>query len=207
MGKMRKILGAGVAVAMLATATTPAMAGSYGSISIGSGWGSHGGGIGYGLGYGRGYGRGWGRHRGHDRVSAGDVIGAIAVIGVIAAVASAASKAKNTSRRDRDDDRYPERTDRSDDRRDDSRRSGDIRNEEQAVDACATAAEERAGQTASVRDITTVRPSQDGWDVEGVVEQRDGWRDRSADKRRFTCSIRFGSVENVYIESGVVALR
>lgn len=201
MGRMRNILGAGVAAAVLATTVTPAMAGSYGSISIGSGWSSHNGG------YGLGYGRGWRRHRGHDRVDAGDVIGAIAIIGVIAAVASAASKTKNTTRRDRGDDRYPDRSDRSDDRRNDSGRAGDIRNEEQAVDACATAAEERAGQTASVRDITNVRPSQDGWDVEGVVEQRDGWRDRSADKRRFTCSIRYGSVENVYIESGTVAFR
>jgi hypothetical protein len=203
MGIMRKLTAAGVVVALLGTTATPAMAGGYGSISIGSGYGN--------VGYGLGYGRGWGgrRHHHRDRVDTGDVIGAIAVIGVIAAIASAANKAKGTTRRDRDDDRYPERSDRRDDRRDDrgtdSRRLSNIANEDQAVDACAIAAEERAGQTASVRDITNVKRSNDGWDVEGVVEERDGWRDRSADKRRFTCSVRFGAVETVYIESNKVA--
>jgi hypothetical protein len=197
MGKMRKMTAAGALAAMVLTTATPAMARGYGSIGIGSG----GGGFGYGL----GYGRSWGGRRHHrNRVDAGDVIGAIAVIGVIAAVASAASKSKGntSSRRDRDDDRYPDR--RRDDRRSNDR-YGNINSEDQAVDACAMAAEERAGQTGSVRDITNVSRSNDGWDVEGVVEERDGWRDRSADKRRFTCSVRFGSVENVYIESGKVA--
>lgn len=198
MGIMRKWTAAGVAVALLGTTATPAMAGGYGSISIGSGYGN--------VGYGLGYGRGWGGRRHHrDRVDTGDVIGAIAVIGVIAAIASAANKAKGTTRRDRDEDRYPERSDRRDDRRDDSRRLSNIANEDQAVDACAIAAEERAGQTASVRDITNVKRSNDGWDVEGVVEERDSWRDRSADKRRFTCSVRYGAVETVYIESDKVA--
>jgi hypothetical protein len=192
MSKMRKLTAAGVVAALLATTATPAMAGAYGGISIGSGYGGY-----------DGYGRR--RHHGHDRVDAGDVIGAIAVVGIIAAIASAAGKSKSTSRRDRDDTRYPDA--RRDDRRSDSGRSGDINTEEAAIDACALAAEQQAGETASVRDITSVARSNNGWTVEGVVEQRDNWRDRSADKRRFTCAVRYGAVDDVRIDSGVVASR
>ncbi len=191
MGIMRKMTAAGVVAAMLATTATPAFAGGYGSISIGSGYGYS------------GYGHGYGRHRRHrDRVDTGDVIGAIAVVGIIAAIASASSKKKSTSTRDRDWDRD------SDWKRDSQQsRSSDIRTEDAAVDACAVAAEQQAGQTASVRDITSVTSRDNGWSVEGVIEERDNWRDRSADRRRFTCTVRYGEVEDVRIESGVVAFR
>jgi hypothetical protein len=180
MGLMRKLTGGAVAVALLSTAATPAMA---------RGYGGFGGGFGYGNGY-DGYG-----HRHHDRVDAGDVIGAIAVIGIIAAIASAASKKNRSSDRTNSDD-YPNQ-----------RQQGSISTENQAVDACAQAAEQRAGQSASVREISTVDRNADGWDVEGVVEERDGWRDKTGDRKRFTCSVRYGAVDSVYIDSDKVAYR
>jgi hypothetical protein len=182
MSLMRKLTGGAVAMAMLSTAITPAMAqgGFYG-----------------GYNYGNGYGYGEGRHhRHHDRVDAGDVIGAIAIVGIIAAIASAGSKKSrnnDTVRRDRDG--YPQQ------------RQGSINSENEAVDACALAAEQRVGETASVREISTVEKSSDGWDVEGIVEQRDNWRDRNGDRKRFTCSVRSGSVDNIYVEDGKVAYR
>jgi hypothetical protein len=189
---------AGLTAAMLLTSPTPAFAGSYGGISVGGG--SHG--LGYGIGYGRSWGGGRYHRRHRDRVHTGDVIGAIAIIGVIAAVASAASKAKG-QQRSRDDNRYPDQARRDEDRRD----NGSIRSEDQAVDACAVEAEQRAGRTASVRDITDVRRANDGWDVEGVIEERESYRDRTAEKRRFSCSVRFGRIDNLYIDGGTVALR
>lgn len=188
MGILRNSVSGAIIAAMLATSVTPAFADR-----------------GYGGGYGGYDGYGGGRHRGrhHDRIDAGDVIAGIAIFGVIAAIASAASKSKASKRYpDSADNRYPQ-----DDRRASEPQRGSINSENAAVDACATAAEERGGQSASVREISTVNASRDGWDVEGIVEQRDGWRDRSADRKRFTCSVRFGAVETVYIDKDAVALR
>jgi hypothetical protein len=144
-------------------------------------------------GYGGGYGgyNGWGGERRHrDHSDAGAIIAGIAIIGVIAAIAASASSSKRNS------SRYPNSSDRS---------RGNITSENQAVDACAQAAESRGGRSASVRDITNVRSTNDGWDVEGVVEQRDNWRDQSADRHKFSCSVRYGTVEDVYIDSGFAA--
>ena len=187
MGIMRNWVSGAIITAMLATTATPAFA-------------RHGGGY-----YGGGsYGGQYGHRRHHDRgVSAGDVIAGVAILGVFAAIASAASKPKAP--------RYPEPVfndyPQNDDRRTEQNRHGSINSENAAVDACATAAEERGGSTASVREITTVDANSDGWDVEGVVEQRSDWRDRSADRKRFTCSVRFGSVETVYIDGSSIAIR
>jgi hypothetical protein len=183
----RKSVSLAVAAALLSTTATPAFAGwggTYGS----SGWGG-------------GYG-GYGRHRHHhDRIDAGDVIGAVAVVGIIAAIASAASKSKQAKRFPNDDG--------DPNRRDGRERSSQasITSEDAAVDACATATEAQAGERASVREISQVDRNADGWDVEGVVEQRDNWRDGDAEKRRFTCSVRFGEIEHVYIDNATVALR
>jgi hypothetical protein len=183
---MRITIAASVSAALLATTATPVTAGGFGGPFVS-------GGFGYGSGYG-GHGRRW-KHRHRDRVDAGDVIAGIAIIGVIAAIASSSSKSKRDRRSDRVD-------------RDNDRRTGsDIVSEDQAVNACATAAERQGGETASVRDILAVDRTKDGWDVEGTIEQRDGWRDKSADRRRFTCSVRFGDIDNVYIDTGTVALR
>jgi hypothetical protein len=178
MGLVRNSISFTLAAAMLATAATPAFADR---------------------GYGRG-GYGYGRH--HDRIDAGDVIAGIAVVGIIAAIASAASKPKQPRYPTSADQRYPQNDDRGT-----QQVRGSINSENAAVDACAAAAEDRGGQTASVREITAVDANRDGWEVEGVVEQRSGWRDRSAQRKRFTCSVRFGAVETVYIDTDAVALR
>lgn len=149
-----------------------------------AGWG----GGGYGGGY-DGYGRR--HHRDHD--DAGAIIGAIAVVGIIAAIASASSKSKQQRG-------YPTSNN-------DSNQRGNINSENAAVDACANATEQRGGQMASVRDISNVRTNSDGWDVEGTVEQRADWRDRTPEKHRFTCSVRYGAVDSVYIDGDAVALR
>lgn len=137
----------------------------------------------------RDYDRGWGhghhrwRHH-HDRVDAGDVIAGIAVVGILAAILSSSSKKKHDTRRS----------------------DGNITSEDAAVDACAQASEAQAGAKASVRDITQVDRIADGWDVEGVVEQRTEWRnDSDTERRRFTCSVRYGAVQNVTIDSDTVA--
>lgn len=169
-----------VAISVLATSVTPAMA------RHDRGWG---------------YGR-W-HHRHRDRVDAGDVIAGIFVIGAIAAIASAASKAKDAKRTT---DADPANSDR-DDRSRDVARTGRIASEDDAVDACAEAVEEKAGAAASVRDITKVSPATDGWDVEGTVEERSDWRAKAAEKKRFTCSVRDGDVDYVYVDGAAVALR
>ncbi len=138
------------------------------------------------------WGRGWG-NRHHDRVTVNDVVTGIVVLGTLAAIANSFKKSK----------RYrTERTDRSDDgpvQSDTSR--GRIASENDAVDACAEAVEDRAGQAASVRQISNVVSKSDGWDVDGVVERRSDWRSRSSDTVKFNCSVRFGRVEAVSLGS------
>jgi hypothetical protein len=178
MSNIRKAVSVIVAAALASTSVTPAFAGNGGGFSSGYGWGG---------GYGKGYRHRHYRHR--DRVDAGDVIGAVAVIGIIAAIASSASKNKRKSGGLGGSAR------------------GNIVSEEAAVDACAQAAESQAGSRASVRDISQVDRTSDGWDVEGVIEQREDWRDDRPEERRFTCSVRFGSVDSVYIDTDTLALR
>lgn len=175
---MRSWVAAFAAVAMTGSGTAPAFAGGYGGTSISAGFG-----FGSGFGRSRRY-RGY-RHR--DRVSAGDVIAGIAVLGTIAAIASSASKRKRE--------------------RGEGARFNRISSESEAVDACAIAAEERGGEAASVRDISQVDRTGDGWDVEGVIEKRASWRDEAGDRSRFTCSVRYGMVDHVYIEADGVATR
>jgi hypothetical protein len=138
------------------------------------------GGFGYGnQGYGQGYGnRGYDRGRRHNRgVSAGDVIAGVAIIGVLAAIAGAASKSSNRNRG------Y----------------GGSINSEDQAADACASRVEQRYGNSARVRNIEDVQRTRDGYEVRGTVETND--RDDRGNQR-FTCSIRYGQVEDVRIDSG-----
>jgi hypothetical protein len=177
---VRMLSGGIAAAALIATSISPALARGY------NGYG------GYGYGYDN-YGGHHRRHRDHDNVDAGDVIGAIAVVGIIAAIASAASKSKRARQRTSNNG-YPNQR-------------GAISTENAAVDACAEAAEKHGGQTASVRDITDVKTSNDGWDVEGTLEQRSNWRDKTSEKRRFTCSVRYGAVDSVYIDGDAVAFR
>lgn len=83
---------------------------------------------------------------------------------------------------------------------------GDLRTESAAVDACAVAARDEAsskGGYAEVRSVEAPRVVSGGWDVDGRVEQRAGYRDTSGDTRRFTCSVRDGRVAEVYISRDV----
>lgn len=76
-----------------------------------------------------------------------------------------------------------------------------IASEDQAVDACAMAAEERGYDTgfrAVVRDIQGVDRRPNGWDVDGVMDARRSWRDRP-ENWGFRCSVRDGQVVNVDI--------
>ena len=129
-------------------------------------------------GYNNGYGdHGYNRHRRHNRgVSAGDVIAGVAIIGVIAAIAGAASKSNNRN------DGY----------------RGNINSEDQAADACASRLEQRYGNNARVRNIDDVRRTRDGYEVRGTIETND--RD-DRDAQRFSCTVRYGQVEDVRIDS------
>jgi hypothetical protein len=192
MSKMRK-LGLGAAVsALLVTSVSPAYA-QFG-VGVGRSWGG-----GWSSGMSWGGGGGWGR-RHHDDDTA-EVLGGLLIGAVLIGAIASASKKSKQAQRDRDYDRpdqYPQDNSAQ-------RTRGGISSEDQAVDACANATEGKAGRTASVRDISKVSRNTDGWDVEGVVELRSNWRDNSPDKHHFTCSIRYGSVDSVYIEDAKVA--
>jgi hypothetical protein len=168
---LRKLTATAVAGALLATSATPALARP--------GWGAPGG-------WGGGH-RRWG-HRG-DGIDAGDVILGAIILGGIAAVASAAS----SSNRDR--------TSKGDWGGGWSRDEG---TEDAAVDSCARAAERegaRYGQDARVEDITSVARQDGGWRVYGVVSaDRGNGNDRYGDKSRFSCTVRYGQVEDVRFE-------
>lgn len=175
---IRKLMAGAAIAAMLVTSTSPAFARHKN--------------YGYGYGYGNGYGYG-GHHRHRNRVDAGDVIAGIAVVGILAAVLS--SSAKKKRERETGQNGYPEQR-------------GNINSEDAAVDACVIAAETQFGDRASVRDINAVDRTADGWDVEGVVQKRGNWRDsRNQEQRRFTCSVRYGAIDNVYIDTDSIALR
>ena len=128
---------------------------------------------GYGRpGVGYGYGGGWrhDRYRRHDRGSdAGAIIGGIALVGIIAAIASSSSKNRNRSGIDTDD---------------------------KAADACASAAETRAGRDARVTDIDQVIRTSEGYRVSGTIEAR-GYDDRDSDRQPFNCTVRYGTVDRV----------
>ncbi len=129
-----------------------------------------------GGGYGNPYGDRYRRH--HDRgISAGDVIAGVAIIGVLAAIVGAASKSSNRNRTN----------------------NGNINSEDQAADACASRVEQRYGNSARVRNIDDVQRTRDGYEVRGTVETNDH-EDRGT--QRFTCSIRYGQVEDLRIDSG-----
>lgn len=170
---LRSVTATAIAGAMLATSVTPAMAQGIPGPFPGGGYGQ------------AGWGNQWGGHRRHrDRgISAGDVIAGVAVIGVLAAIASAASKSNNRTRDRGYDDGY----------------RGNINTEDQAADACAARVEQRLGNEARVNSVDQVSRTRDGYEVRGTVETRDY---RNRDTQRFTCSVRYGEVEDVRIDNG-----
>lgn len=175
----------------------------------------------------RGYDGRW-RHRHHDDgPSAGAIFGVLLGVGVIAAIASANAKKNKEAQQQRYDPRYGDRG--YDDRGYDSRgyddrdygRSDEGRNydgrsndrnygnsqgyasEDEAVDACATAARDQAGGFAEVRGITDVRPFGNGFDVTGTIDQRSSYRANDRRTRSFRCTFDNGRVAGVSFGTGV----
>lgn len=162
----------------------------------------------------RGYDRpgGWSapyryRHYRHYRrgPDAGAVIGIAALIGAVAVIASSASRDRRESRYPDADERYPSREDDRDYR--DGAYSGTMDGDE-AVNACASAARDRAeserGGYAEVRDVDPVRATEDGWAVDGRIELRRAYRDSAGEALRFSCDVEGGRVANVYISRDTV---
>ena len=169
--KLRSVTAGMLATAMLATSAAPAAAQTYG----GRGYGNN-------NGY-NGYGYGNDRYRRHhdDGPSAGAVIGAVAVVGIIAAIAASASR-QNRDRRAQQNG-YA------------NGNQNGYGDERAASDACASAAEQRAGRDARVTAIDAVDHFSDGYRVRGTIETHD--YNSSRDRSSFTCTVRYGQVERV----------
>jgi len=77
-----------------------------------------------------------------------------------------------------------------------------IRYEDEAVDACALAAEDEGfsiARIASVRDILYVDRRPGGWNVVGTIELRDSYRERRTAPQRFQCAVRDGDIADIRI--------
>lgn len=73
--------------------------------------------------------------------------------------------------------------------------------DDEAITNCALAARdeaERDGGYAEVRQVQQPREARSGYDVEGDVEVRSGWRAQDATSRHFTCTVRNGRIADVY---------
>jgi hypothetical protein len=176
---VRKMISAGVAAALIATSVTPAFAGRRGS--------------GYGYGYGYSKYR-HGRHYKRDRLDTGDVIGILAVVGLVAAIASSGKSKRRAREAGVYNDSGPYKR-------------GAINSENDAVDACALAAEDRAGKMSSVREVTKVSANEDGWDIAGTIEARDDWREKAVQTRGFNCVVRDGTIKAVFVDVNAIAVR
>jgi hypothetical protein len=150
------------------------------------------GGRGYGYGYGGKYKHG--RYYKRDRLDTGDVIGILAVVGLVAAIASSGKSKRRAREAGVYNDSGPYKR-------------GAINSENDAVDACALAAEDRAGKMSSVREVTKVSAIDDGWDIAGTIEARDDWRDKTVEPRGFNCVVRDGTVKAVFVDVNAVASR
>ncbi|APL95533.1 MULTISPECIES: hypothetical protein [Sphingobium] len=75
------------------------------------------------------------------------------------------------------------------------------RESEDAITYCALAARdeaERDGGYAEVRQVQEPRETRNGYDVEGDVEIRSGWRTQDGRSRHFTCSVQNGRIADLY---------
>ena len=172
----------------------------------------------------RGYDRGWDRHHhrhGDDGFGVGDAIGVAALVGAVAIVANSLSK----DRKVRDPitggeyDAPPPSagTDYGADVADapapvDEGDFSDIAAQDDAMtDACARAARDEAQQAgggyAEIRTMASPVAGPDGgYNIDGEVEQRAGYRATSGGTRRFTCTIgRDGRVAQVYLSRDLVS--
>ncbi len=177
MMKLRSVTAGALATAMLATSVTPAMAQGY---------------PGSGYGYGRpGYGGyGYRDHRRHRKNNdTGAIVAGVIGVGILAAIIASASSNKNRT----SNGGYATNS------------TGSVRTDDQAADACASAAEQQLGGSARVSAVTAVDRVSDGFNVRGTVDygngsssRNDSWRNNgSYDQRSFGCSVRYGSVQRV----------
>ncbi|MDE2041958.1 MAG: hypothetical protein KGJ05_02655, partial [Alphaproteobacteria bacterium] len=83
---------------------------------------------------------------------------------------------------------------------------GNILTEDNAVNACASAAEQQGGQFASVREIRDVHAQANGWDVKGSIQQRYSYRDAGI-TNSFKCQVRYGAVQWVHINNQGATLK
>jgi hypothetical protein len=185
MRKASRLAGGLALAAMLASATTPAMADR--------GW--------YGGGHG---GRGWGGH--HDHVDGlGAFVGIAALFGAVAIIASSANKDAKANRAYQGDGREPYREPYSD-----NGSNGARSEEDAAVDDCAVAARDegsRDGGYAEVRGISKTQQTDQGWDVDGTVDQRRDGYSGTGKTRRFSCTWTNGRVADVILSRDSIALR
>lgn len=168
MKMLRSVTAGAVATAMLATSAAPAMAQGYG-----------------GFGYGRpGYNQGYNgyRYRGH-RDNTGAIVAGVVGVGILAAILASASK----SNQNRDSGYYNNGYS--------SNGYGSIRSDNDAADACASAAERQLGNNARTRSIDAVDQVSGGFNVRGVTSTGYGNDDRDA--RSFNCTVRQGYVQRV----------
>lgn len=175
MMKLRSVTAGALATAMLATSVTPAMAQGYP------------GAYGYGRpGYGAQYDR-YRHRRNHDNTGA--VVAGVIGVGIMAAIIASAASNKNRTT----NGGYATNT------------TGTIRSDDQAADACASAAEQQLGGSARVSAVTAVDRVSDGFNVRGNVDygrgstsRNDSWRNNgNYDQRSFSCSVRYGNVARV----------
>ncbi len=161
-------------------------------------------------------GGGWDRYdRRHDGISAGEVVAGAIVIGGLAAILSSGNHDRGY------DPRYDDRNNgRNSGYNDDWQRYGGSR---QAISQCVSAVERQGGRGANVdvTRITNVDRTRGGYRVEGrvAVDYRNGWRgdrndgrygynDRDGrgydrgrydDRGSFTCSVRYGQIDDVRV--------
>ena len=192
MSKLRSVTAGLLGTAMLATSVTPAVAQGY-----------------PGYGYGRpGYNQNYNRYRHHRRHNdnSGAVVAGVIGVGILAAIIASAASKKNQQQRQYGygqngygqngygQNGYPQNGYATG-------ANGNIRTDDAAADACATAAERQFGGDARVRSIDNVDRVSDGFNVRGTVASgyRDGGRDggRNGDSRSFSCSVRYGDVQRI----------
>ena len=136
------------------------------------------------------------------------MIAGLAIFGVIAAIASSASERSSRPRQrayergydPRYDDRCDPRYEQRNDDRYAPRRGGTPGSEAAAADACAWAAESRAGGESRVDRIGSVTREGDGWRVAGSVTRPAP--DAYAVREQFSCVYRAGQVETLDISGG-----
>ena len=181
--KLRSVTAGLLATAMLATSVTPAVAQGYGD-----------------YGYGRpGYNQNYNRYRHHRRHqdNSGAVVAGVIGVGILAAIIASAASKKNQQQRQYGyqngygQNGYPQNGY--------ATGAGNIRTDDAAADACATAAERQFGGEARVRSIDGVDRVSDGFNVRGTVASGYGARDggREGDSRSFSCSVRYGDVQRI----------